>query len=121
MKKKRKCLWCNEDIPETRRSNATYCSDEHYGAAKKARSNRDYNDLKKRRDEEKRNQNILAQFYWIINSLKKDVFIGDLEQAGLNFGFSTAERQHGKDIYKVIGSYAYTILTNKKVKICPLN
>jgi hypothetical protein len=119
--KNRKCKWCGNDIPKTRRSNATYCCDEHYYEAKKARTNSNNHDLKKRRDTEKRYENILGQFYWTINTVKKDVFMEDLERAGFNFGFSTAERQHGKEIYKVIGSYAYTILTNKKVKICPLN
>jgi len=117
----KKCNTCRNEIPKSRKSTATHCSDACYYTAKKARSKRRYATIKAPDTEIKRCEHILAHLFEVSTTLKKSVNIHDLETYKFNFGISTGEhKDEKKGICKIVGKYAYYIHPDKNLTIWKL-
>lgn len=82
----RLCKKCREPIPKKRRSDATFCSDEHgwtYRNQQKAKENKDKNEKQRRLD---RNHIIIKNLY---KRGKTDVSVEALELFGFDFELYT--------------------------------
>jgi hypothetical protein len=110
MSKVRRCLICDNVIPNTLKKSAKYCSKAHSYEAKKIGVRKRYYEMKKPHDEIKRNEAILSSLYWVQKTLKKQLTNDDLEKSNFNFGFSTEQMtgDHG-ELWTIVGSYGYYI------------
>ncbi len=106
----RKCRFCQGKIHPGKHGSAAYCSDEHSYEARKLRSKARYHGIRKDFIEKKKNENILAQLYWMKNHLKKEVSYSDLERLKFNFGYSSAQKMTPSGlIWNIVGEYGYYI------------
>jgi hypothetical protein len=116
-KNQSKCQWqeCGKEIPTIRKKTARYCCDEHSYEAKKERSNQRYHSLKQIPVEIKRNESILALFYFLTEA-KKPVSYDDLDRKSFNWGIVEKEiSSKNGSIWRVLGNYAYQIEPSTKM------
>jgi hypothetical protein len=106
---KKKCKWCPNLIPDTRKGDSEYCSDKCYNEAKKKRSQEQYQLNKAFREQIKRSEDILANLY-SLSVLRKVWTFDDLQKLQFDFTISTGQLAGKKgEFWTVVGNHAYYI------------
>lgn len=114
------CKFCSEPIPDTRRSNSSYCSNDCYRREKSKRDNSAYAKTSSILKAIKRNEFLLSIFYPACTQNGVIPF-HYLDSMGFNWGITTGETPHQNLILKNVGKYAYHLnTTDKTVQIWKL-
>lgn len=117
------CKYCDNEVPDTRRKNASYCSNECYKKAKSERDQKQYYRASTLHRELRNNEKTLERFYPLCKmgqySIPVDYFLNE------QFVWDRYDEliSHQDEHYYRVGQYAYRVQVDEKQKnvlICKL-